>query len=136
MKALSIRQPWAWLILHGKDIENRKWNTHYRGPILIHAAKGMTFGEYQMTKHFAEQRGVLLPPKAQLELGGIIGMADIVDCVTHHSSHWFEGPRGLVLTNQRPLPFTPCAGALGLFEVPFNIEERIIDTTGAHSNRL
>ena len=39
MKALSIRQPWAWLILHGgKDIENRTWATKLRGRVLIHAA--------------------------------------------------------------------------------------------------
>ena len=43
MKALSIRQPWAWLIVNGhKDIENRSWPTRFRGPVLIHAAKGMT----------------------------------------------------------------------------------------------
>jgi hypothetical protein len=39
MKALSIRQPWAWLIIAGiKDIENRRWATNHRGPILVHAA--------------------------------------------------------------------------------------------------
>mgnify|MGYP002359850962 FL=1 len=38
MKALSIRQPWAGLIIHGyKDIENRDWPTRYRGPLLVHA---------------------------------------------------------------------------------------------------
>jgi len=32
MKALSIRQPYAWLIIHGyKDIENRTWGTRVRG---------------------------------------------------------------------------------------------------------
>ena len=37
-RALSIRQPWAWLILNGyKDLENRTWRTDYRGPLLIHA---------------------------------------------------------------------------------------------------
>jgi hypothetical protein len=47
MKALSIRQPWAWLIVNGyKDIENRSWATKFRGPVLIHAAKGMTGAEY------------------------------------------------------------------------------------------
>lgn len=41
MKALSIRQPWAWLIVNGyKSIENRTWNTRIRGTILIHAGKG------------------------------------------------------------------------------------------------
>ena len=38
MRALSIRQPWAWLIVNGhKDIENRSWRTKYRGPFLVHA---------------------------------------------------------------------------------------------------
>lgn len=40
MKALSVRQPYAWLIVNGiKDIENRTWRTGYRGPVLIHASK-------------------------------------------------------------------------------------------------
>ena len=38
--ALSIRQPWAWLIVNGyKDIENRDWKTHYRGRFYVHAGK-------------------------------------------------------------------------------------------------
>ena len=46
-KAISIRQPWAWAIVHaGKDIENRDWSTRYRGPVCIHAAKGMTKDEF------------------------------------------------------------------------------------------
>src|SRR5262245_57524232 len=40
MKALSVRQPWASLIASGKKtIEVRSWRTHYRGPLLICAAK-------------------------------------------------------------------------------------------------
>lgn len=40
MKVLSIRQPWAWLIMTGlKDIENRTWNTDFRGRFAIHASK-------------------------------------------------------------------------------------------------
>lgn len=47
MMALSIRQPWAWLIASGhKDIENRCWKTLRRETIYIHASKGMTRGEY------------------------------------------------------------------------------------------
>jgi ASCH domain len=38
MKALSVRQPWAWLIVQGfKGIENRTWQTSFRGTVLIHA---------------------------------------------------------------------------------------------------
>lgn len=39
MKALTIWQPWATAIAIGaKRIETRSWETHYRGPIAIHAA--------------------------------------------------------------------------------------------------
>ncbi len=39
LPVLSIRQPYAWAVVHGiKDIENRSWRTHYRGPLLIHAS--------------------------------------------------------------------------------------------------
>ena len=52
--ALSIRQPWAWAILHaGKDIENRSWSTSFRGPVCIHAAKGMTAAEFDGFVEFA-----------------------------------------------------------------------------------
>lgn len=38
VRALSIRQPWAWLIVHGfKDVEIRSWGTEYRGLFLVHA---------------------------------------------------------------------------------------------------
>ncbi|MFN5288139.1 MAG: ASCH domain-containing protein [Planctomyces sp.] len=43
MKALSIRQPFASLIAAGKKtVELRTWYTHYRGPLLICAAKSAT----------------------------------------------------------------------------------------------
>jgi len=39
MKTLSIRQPFASLICRGiKTIENRSWDTTYRGKLLIHAS--------------------------------------------------------------------------------------------------
>lgn len=39
MKALTIKQPWAWAILRaGKNVENRTWGTVYRGPLLIHSS--------------------------------------------------------------------------------------------------
>ena len=56
MLALSIRQPWASLILNaGKDIENRCWPTKVRGRILIHAAKGCTRDELEDALDFAEE---------------------------------------------------------------------------------
>jgi hypothetical protein len=114
--ALSIRQPWAWLILHGgKDIENRSWYTHRRGPILIHASQGMTKAEYQEAQWTAEDNGIELPPFDQLQRGGIIGQVEIVDCLTHSTSPWYFGQYGFLLKNPKPLPFQPCKGSLGFF---------------------
>ncbi|MFG1226076.1 ASCH domain-containing protein [Xanthobacter wiegelii] len=118
MKALSIRQPWAWCILHGKPVENRKWWTSYRGPLAIHAAKGMTRDEYEECRDFAARLGLTVPPMADLPRGGIVGRAKLVDCVSRHPSPWFFGPNGLVLADVEPTPFVPLKGALGLFDVP------------------
>ena len=58
-----------------------------------------------------------LPEYEALQRGGIIGEAEIVDCVDHSASPWFVGPFGFVLRNARPLPFRPLKGRLGFFEV-------------------
>lgn len=119
MKAISVRQPWAWLIIHGgKDIENRDWPTKVRGRVLIHAAKGMTEDEYHDAWVMA--RGVeSIPPVAgMLHRGGIIGSVEIVDCVERSTSPWFFGRFGFVLRNQIPCEFRPMRGMLGFFDVP------------------
>ena len=126
MKALSIRQPWAWLILNGgKDVENRDWRSAFVGPFLIHAAKGMTRDEYEGavdTCHYvAERTGSLpvkLPPFKDLERGGIVGMATMVGCTKNSASPWFFGEYAFELRDAMPLPFTPYKGALGFFDVP------------------
>ena len=126
VRALSIRQPWAWLILHaGKDIENRDWRTPFRGRFLIHAGKGMTRSEYEDCLQFAhavsEERpfpsGLTMPSFEDLERGGIVGSVEIVDCVGHSNSPWFFGTFGFVLRNPKPLPFRPLKGQLGWFRV-------------------
>lgn len=116
MKAISIRQPWAWLIVNGfKDIENRSWPTQFRGRIYVHAGKGMTEDEYLEGFLLARQNGVMLPPAYDLERGGIVGEVDIVRCTTISDSPWFFGPFGFVLANAKPLPFRWCKGSLGIF---------------------
>lgn len=119
MKALSIRQPWAWLILNaGKDIENRVWSTRFRGRVLVHAAKGMTWGEYNTTMCKLRRLGgkmIEIPNFDELERGGIVGSVEIVDCVQHSDSPWFCGPWGFVLRNPEPSGFVPMRGQLGFF---------------------
>jgi ASCH domain len=112
--ALSIRQPWAWLILHaGKDIENRTWPTRFRGPVLIHASKAWGWKEKEDRDCVIFSFGIAIPET--LPLGGIVGEARIVDCVEHHASRWFNGPFGFVLADAKQGTFIPCRGALGFF---------------------
>lgn len=124
MKALSIRQPWAWLIINGgKDIENRSWPTRLRGRILVHASKGMTRDEYRsvddlLTVSSMRTLGIKLPAFEELERGGIVGSVEIAGLVSESKSPWFFGPYGFVLQNPRPMPFIQFKGALGFFDIP------------------
>lgn len=127
MKALSIRQPWAWLILHGgKDIENRDWATRFRGRILIHASKGMTQSDYVAAANFAKLAGLdmEIPAFGDMERGGIVGSVEIVDCVAESDSPWFMGKHGFVLRDPAPRPFFHWKGRLGFFDVPEEIAGR------------
>ncbi|MVA17460.1 hypothetical protein GOZ94_00680 [Agrobacterium vitis] len=123
--ALSIRQPWAWCIVNlGKDIENRNWPTKFRGPICIHAAKGMTRDEYEdcvATIHEISlshpfPQGNVFPDINEMQRGGIVATAEIVDCVDQSSSPWFFGIFGFVLRNVEPVEFIRVRGELGFFE--------------------
>jgi hypothetical protein len=130
VRALSIRQPWAWLIIHaGKDIENRDWRTTFRGRILVHASKGMTPDEYRdaidtaraARRGVPEDQRITAPSFATMQRGGFVGTVEIVDCVESSTSPWFFGRYGFVLRNPKPLPFVPYRGALGFFMVPDHV---------------
>ncbi len=131
MKALSVRQPWAWLLFHGKPVENRSWRLNYRGPLAIHAACGMTAKEYAEARDFvAYSVGLdmarLIPGPAELVRGAILGTVLMTDCVMRHHSPFFVGDYGYVFTQQRQLPVpVPCKGGLGLWEVPEEIAEEV-----------
>lgn len=105
-----------------KTIENRIWYTRHRGPLLIHAAKGMTRSEYDSACSFASAIGVhQLPAIDALDRGGIVGLANLVDCVhpKDRSSDWHMGDQyGFLLQDSRALPFFPYTGKLGIFDVP------------------
>jgi hypothetical protein len=137
MKALSIRQPWAWAIFYaGKRIENRTWSTNYRGPLLIHAARGMTSREYCDAVQFMIDRK-LWPERAADSLllypdcwkrGGIVGKCWLdrviepgqgLGLTTNERFYkwWDPNQYGWVLDKVEPLPFHPCRGRQGLFEV-------------------
>jgi hypothetical protein len=126
--ALSLRQPWLWAVLHAdKDVENRRWNTRFRGRFLLHAAKGCTQQEYIDAKDWIEARAphVVVPPLSELPRGGICGAAVLVDVFPpgRQVSRWhMVDQHGFVLAHIRELPFRAYPGRLGFFEVPDGFE--------------
>ncbi len=139
-RALSVRAPWWWAILHaGKDIENRSRRHSFRGRVWLHASKW-----YRPDIVAADRRAAreCMTAAGNLEWRGpahhaamapvrnfggcIVGSVEIVDCVTASPSPWFFGPVGFVL--REPIPLArpvPCKGALGFFPVPGDVLERL-----------
>jgi hypothetical protein len=70
------------------------------------------------------KRGAILPE--EFETGGIVGIAQLTDCVTSSRSKWFHGPVGWVLSEARKLSFIELKGRLGLFDPPENVRRRVL----------
>lgn len=102
MKALSIKQPWAYLIAAGfKDIENRSWKTNYRGKFLIHASKNICdMWKNKTNKLLLEYHNLIdnyfLTDSSQNTdnyssiFSAIIGECEITDCIQDSKSIWAE----------------------------------------------
>jgi len=99
----------------GKDIENRTWSTKFRGRFLVHASKKFDRAGFLFMFDNLDRLGIKSLP-LYYERGGIIGSVELIDCVQNHSSPWFAGPYGFILSNPKPMDFTPCEGALGFFD--------------------
>lgn len=89
MRVLTVRQPWAWAIIHGgKDVENRVRSLGpYRGPVAIHAGREIAPPGQQIDCARLSERGVSwvrLTPT----LGHIIGVVDLVD--VHHAGDCYD----------------------------------------------
>ncbi|WP_210413352.1 ASCH domain-containing protein [Leptospira stimsonii] len=139
-KALSVRQPWASLIVEGilsfevldpnrymKDHENRTWKTSFRGPLFIHASKNFDTTAFEKlcdifsvadVKRFYFTHG----ERFHEFRGGIIGATTVADCVAKSDSFWFSGPYALVLKNSLMLPFHETKGALNFFKPELSAE--------------
>jgi hypothetical protein len=128
MLALSVKQPWAALLVSGcKTIEVRRWPTARRGRVLIHAARRADERSEAWEKVPRE-----LLPLVRLR-GGIIGAGTLTGCVTYRTldafaadegrhriaPDWFEGPflYGFLFANLSVLPFRRCRGRMGFFHV-------------------
>lgn len=140
--AISIRQPWAWLVAAGwKDIENRSQCFKYRGPIAIHAPLKNADGDGRLESlrrlyEEAESRyghKLTAVEKETLAVrwndwawepscrGAIIGIATIVSCRHPEDaqpySRWFQGPHGLVVNNAELIKPVPWRGQLGIWRL-------------------
>src|SRR5262249_41882839 len=106
----------AFAILHlGKDVENRVWQTHYRGPLLIHAA---SYREHRARELLADY--ITRPPSEEMlkELphGCIVGITELFDCVKNAKSRWaISGAWHWLLRDMRRIHSVECPGRLGLW---------------------
>lgn len=133
MRALSIRQPWAFAILSfGKRVENRQWRS---GPsfllgqtFLLHASKGCTVEEFLGAAEFMRDvyrvqpwaGATIIPSLDKLPRGAIVGRARLAAAQWATRDPWaIPGALGLILADVEriatPIPFK---GSLGFFEVP------------------
>lgn len=128
MKALTVKQPWAWAIATGeKTVENRSRNTQHRGLVAIHAGLAWSArgGSDARIVELARTHGQPLAGDTY-ERGAIIAIANIVDahpesgCCAPWGDREYDGKPvwHWVLEDAKPLdrPF-PCRGALGLWTV-------------------
>ena len=156
MKALTLTQPWATLVAIGaKRIETRSWSTSYRGPLLIHAAKGFPPDCQELC--FEEPfRGTLAAAgfvnTAALPLGAIVAVCDLIESVDveiFRPSHgqpqaylrgtfidlppherafgnYDLGRKAWVLDNVREIPKPiPCRGYQQLWVPPAEVMEQV-----------
>lgn len=142
MKALSVRQPWAWAITAaGKDVENRSWTTGYRGLVAIHAPltaedpAGLPLRS--LARAYRADQG--FPAAA---LGAVVAVAEVTGCHRHdrygegcgHDRHgalcspWWaaSGQWHWQLAHVRPLTVpVRCRGALGLWQLSADAEHAV-----------
>ena len=120
--AISVRQPWAWALIHGgKDVENRTKAPQGTGNLIgrrfcIHASKGMTQAEYEHAADFMATVGIECPRPDRLIRGGVIGSVRLDHVTSEYPSRWFFGPRGLIVREPQSCDPVAASGQLGWFK--------------------
>ena len=139
MKALSVRQPWAWAIAHGrKDVENRTWPTQWHGRLAIHAsARWDEDGAWDWRVMEAALSEEPVQRDDRFVLSAVIAVADLVDVARGVNSLWAEpGQFHWRLANVRPLAEPmPCKGRLGLWDLPDDVEAAVVAHLAATADR-
>lgn len=125
MKALSIKQPWAWAIANGhKTIETRTWPTNYQGELLIVASKAPDKAMLEIVRGIAGDKVI-----SQIEYGKAIAIANLIGCrpmVRQDEDaamcDIYPGAHSWLLTNIRKITPFEVRGQLGIYEVEFKDE--------------
>jgi hypothetical protein len=123
---LSVRQPWASLIVGGwKDVENRTWTTRHRGPLVIHAGKQID----PAGRPFASRAGLEV---AELSRGAVLGVVALHGVVEDSPSPWaLPGQFHWLLGDARELPVhVPLRGGLMLREAPEDVAVAVMRVLG------
>lgn len=106
MKTLSIKQPWASLIMSGvKRVENRTWATTHRGSLLIHAGQAYDKAGAELLDGLGI--GYLKPDAAPR--GVILGQVDLIDIVDHRPGKVDDQQTFLDCVEQHDIEHDPLA---------------------------
>lgn len=143
MRALSLWQPWASLIGHGKQFETRSWSTSYRGPIAIHAAR--FFPREHRYLCFKQPFFACLSSFIPLPTGCFVAIAELTGCFPTEEvrpeflradlteltfGDYSDGRFAWKLENIRRIAPEPATGARGLWrldeETALLLEKRVI----------
>lgn len=84
MRALTVKQPWATLIMLGiKQLETRSWKTAYRGELAIHAAQDGSRLHTDQLMRLERRLGAMPTTLAEKDypLGALLGVVELVECL-------------------------------------------------------
>lgn len=129
IKALTVKQPWAWAIAHHeKRVENRTWKPKDPPDFLaIHAGKKDRDYVRSALNHLEGQKGIPikdLPHPDLIPYGAVVAVSKIARIVEDRAElpagqdRWWDGPVGWVLEDVTPIDPVECRGALGLWDLP------------------
>ena len=130
MRALSVMQPWAALIVVGaKRIETRSWRTCFRGRIAVHASSRLPADYDDLIRREPFRSALLNSPWNRLPRGVLLGTIELLDCVRVEDIDTTEdmerafgdfapGRWAWLLADPRPLPcLAAVRGWPGVFEI-------------------
>jgi len=146
VRGLSLRDVWCFAVTHlGKRVENRKWNTHHRGPFAIQLSLGCKPDEHDPEWRWMIERALVdadspaYPGFAHRPVGHVVAVSSIVDVVKKNDPEgvakirahgidprwWWPEQYGFLLGPVKIIAPIPCKGAVSLFRLPADVTARL-----------